>query len=151
MAYAAENRVLAALASKSVASREIVGAWSRTLSRPTSVKARQKIAKSVSAWNLLSPLEKQACREAKALKRSRWLTNCIVIKNHQQVFDIIAPHDDGGKVHLLITLPENAALLELLLAIIRHPEAPLVMRLDAAKNAAVFMHPRKGTEVREKP
>jgi hypothetical protein len=77
----------------------------------------------------------------------RWLTNCIVIRNGQQIFDITVPSDDGAPARIYITLPEDAPPLDFLLAIMRHPDAPLVMRMEAAKYAAVFMPERKTVRV----
>jgi hypothetical protein len=40
------------------------------------------------------------------------------------------------------SLPLDASLTDFLCAVMRCPDAPVVMRLDAAKNAAVLMHPK---------
>jgi hypothetical protein len=77
----------------------------------------------------------------------RWLTNCIVIRNGQQIFDLTCPRDDGASARILITLAEDAPPLDFLLAVMRCPAAPLIMRMEAAKYAAVFMHERKTVRV----
>jgi hypothetical protein len=150
MAYIAANRVLAGLANKSIARRQQVSIQARSRDGRHTAITKQRVGKTIAAWHQLSLAEQQAYREAKALKRSRWLTNAIVIKEGRQVFDVTVPHDDGTPSRILITLPGTATPLQFLQAVMRCPAAPLIMRMEAAKYAAVFMHERK-TAIRVTP
>jgi hypothetical protein len=114
---------------------------------PHAPETKQKIGEKNRAYFGL-PLEERRARQAeRALKRMRWLTNCIVIRTGQQIFDVTVPGDDGAPTRIRIMLPENAPPLDFLLAVMRCPAAPLIMRMEAAKYAAVFMHERKMAHV----
>jgi hypothetical protein len=65
--------------------------------------------------------------------------------NGQQIFDVILPFEDGVKRRAYIALPETATPLEFLQAVYRCPDPPLLMRIDAAKWAAVFVHERRNS------
>jgi hypothetical protein len=74
-------------------------------------------------------------------RRSRWLTNCIVEHGDHKRFDLdgVDPMT-GRKFAVHLEMPLDATLCDFLNAVMRCPDAPVVMRLDAAKNAAVLTH-----------
>jgi hypothetical protein len=107
---------------------------------PCSPERRLKMAAALYALNVLSPALRRIYR---AERRSRWLTNCIVEHPERglKTFDLEGCDPLTGRrfaVHL--QLPLDASLCDFLNAVMRCPTAPVVMRLDAAKNAAVLMH-----------
>lgn len=146
MGFNAADRVVATLLTKSQPNRERAGKYTRGHKYyKDPILARKRISdKAKYIWSL-TPEEREARRRVQVLHRARWLTNAIVIQDHRQVFDVAVPSDDGGIVRVKIVLAEDATPLEFLLAVMRHSDAPLVMRLDAAKTAAMYIHSRKAT------
>jgi hypothetical protein len=54
----------------------------------------------------------------------------------------MADDDSGQPLIIKIKLRPDASPLDFLTAIYRHEGVPLGMRLDAAKNAAMYLHPK---------
>ena len=93
-----------------------------------------------------------ACRFIKSLsaearlyylaeRKGRWLINCIVEHADIKTFDLAGIDPLTGlrfAVHIEMKL--DATLLDFLLLVTRCNDAPMTMRLDAAKNAAPLMH-----------
>jgi hypothetical protein len=75
------------------------------------------------------------------------LTNCIVAQGDRKVFDLDGTDYTGRKFSIHIEMPLDASLLDFLLLVMRCEAAPLVMRIDCAKNAALLMYERKAREV----
>jgi hypothetical protein len=97
-----------------------------------------KMAAALYALNVLSPAMRRVYR---AERRSRWLTNCIVEHGDHKRFDLegIDPMT-GHRYAVHLTMPLDATLTDFLMLVARCPDAPVIMRLDAAKNAAVLTH-----------
>ena len=90
-------------------------------------------------------LRSGARRMYRAERRSRWLTNVIVECPERGIktFDLAGTDPmTGRKFAVHLEMPLDATLCDFLLLVARHPDAPVVMRLDAAKNAAVLTHPK---------
>jgi hypothetical protein len=87
--------------------------------------------------------EPRRARIYRAERRSRWLTNVIVERPERglKTFDLegIDPLT-GGRFAIHIDMSLDATLCDFLLLVARCKDAPVVMRLDAAKNAAVLTH-----------
>jgi hypothetical protein len=94
----------------------------------------------------------EACRFIKSLsaearlyylaeRKSRWLLNCIVTHPDRKTFDLVGV-DPLTQRHFNMHLefPVDATLLDFLLLVTRCSDAPVTMRLDAAKTAAKLMH-----------
>jgi len=60
----------------------------------------------------------------------------------QTTGSIMADDDSGSPLVIDIRLAPDASPLDFLTAVYRHSSVPLGMRLDAAKNAAMYLHPR---------
>jgi hypothetical protein len=54
----------------------------------------------------------------------------------------MADDDNGVPLVIDIQLAPDATPLDFLTAVYRHSDVPLSMRIDAAKNAAMYKHPR---------
>jgi hypothetical protein len=121
-----------ALATKQLGYRKHVG---NREPRPLAVK--KKISATVSRIGA-TPEQRQAHREVLALRKARWVLNVVKREGDFQVFD---------QVGVRIVLPADTPPVEMLLAIMRHPNAPLVLRQDCAKHAAVFVHQRARSKV----
>jgi hypothetical protein len=107
---------------------------------PWSPERRLKMAAALYALNVLSPAARRVYRVE---RRSRWLTNVIVEHPERGIktFDLEGTDSMTGRrfaVHL--EMPLDATLLDFLLLVMRCRDAPLVMRFDCAKNAAVLTH-----------
>jgi hypothetical protein len=70
------------------------------------------------------------------------LTNCLVNEPGRRVFRLRCQGDDGQMVDLETWIAYGAHEVTLLLKLMRMPHAPLVLRLDAAKTAAAYLHRR---------
>jgi hypothetical protein len=93
------------------------------------------------ALSVLNAMSAEARRYYRAERRSRWLTNCIVERGDIKTFDLAGTDPQTGRrfaVH--IEMPSSATLLDFLLLVMRCNDAPMIMRLDCAKNAAKLMH-----------
>ena len=66
------------------------------------------------------------------------MTNCIVEHGDRKTFDLAGVLDEPYDIH--IEMPLDATLLDFLLLVMNCPDAPMIMRLDAAKIAANLMH-----------
>lgn len=55
---------------------------------------------------------------------------------------IMADDNSGSPLVIELRLKPDATPLDFLTAVYRHPSIPLGMRLDAAKNAAMYLHPK---------
>jgi hypothetical protein len=76
-------------------------------------------------------------------RRIKWLIDLIVLKpDGKRVFRYMGPKDsaNGNGLYFEMAIPEDATPLEFLTALYRSPRAPMIMRLDAAKNAAQYVH-----------
>jgi len=65
--------------------------------------------------------------------------NCIVERGDHKSFDL-AGVLNGQAYNIHIEMPLDATLLDFLLLVMNCPDAPMIMRLDAAKIAAPLMH-----------
>jgi hypothetical protein len=105
-------------------------------------QCRLKMAAALYALNVLSPAARRIYRVE---RRSRWLTNVIVEHPERglKTFDLagIDPLTQR-KFAVHLTMPLDATLCDFLLLVMRCKTAPLTMRFDCAKNAAVLMHPK---------
>jgi hypothetical protein len=72
-----------------------------------------------------------------------WLTQCISVVDGRRTLRVLMP-DDKFNVYTVIDLPipDDCTPLEFLMGVMRHKPLPAIMRLDAAKNAAYYVHPR---------
>jgi hypothetical protein len=103
----------------------------------------ERKAKMAASAYFLNHISVEARRILRAERRSRWLTNCIVEHDDKKTFDLAGRDPLTGRpfaVHL--EMPLDATLLDFLLLVMRCKTAPIVMRTDAAKNAAVLVHER---------
>jgi hypothetical protein len=109
---------------------------------PCSPERRLKMLVALQVVNSMSPAARRVYRVE---RRSRWLTNCIVEHPERGIktFDLAGTDPmTGRKFAVHLEMPLDATLCDFLLLVARHPDAPVVMRLDAAKNAAVLTHPK---------
>lgn len=93
------------------------------------------------ALNVLNAMSAEARRYYRAERRSRWLTNCIVTHPDRKVFDLAGVDPLTQRrfwVHIEMEL--DASLLDFLTMVMRCEAAPMIMRLDCAKNAASLMY-----------
>jgi hypothetical protein len=134
------------LRSKSIANREHARSITRGKHHPSSAETCRRVSEGL---RRLYAMDVEARREYLAAKRSRWLTDCIVTRADRKVFDVTVRADAGGMTNVHIEMPLDATLLDFLLRVMRCEAAPLVMRIDCAKNAALLMHERKGKVVVE--
>jgi hypothetical protein len=134
------------LMAKSPAAREFARSLAFGKPHPFSVETRAKLSDALRRRCSLSDRE---LREHLAAKRSRWLTDCIVACADRKVFDLTCKGDAGSPVTIHIEMPIDASLLDFLLLIMRCEAAPLVMRIDCAKNACLLMYERKARVVVE--
>jgi hypothetical protein len=134
------------LMAKSPAARAFARTITKGKHHPHSVVSRQKLSEGL---RRLYAMDAQARREHLAAKRSRWLTDCLVTQGDRKVFDLTCKGDAGSPVTVHIEMPVDASLLDFLLLIMRSETAPLVMRIDAAKNACLLMYERKARVVVE--
>jgi hypothetical protein len=98
-------------------------------------------ARSATPAGFIKSLSAEARRYYRAERRSRWLTNCIVERGDIKTFDLAGTDPQTGRrfaVH--IEMPLDATLLDFLLLVMRCNDAPMIMRLDCAKNAASLMY-----------
>jgi hypothetical protein len=105
---------------------------------PWSPVHRLKMMAALYALNAMSPALRRIHRVE---RRSRWLTNCIVDHGDRKTFDLagIDPMT-GRKFAVHLEMPLDATLCDFLMLVMRCEDAPVIMRLDAAKNAAVLTH-----------
>jgi hypothetical protein len=89
--------------------------------------------------SVLNAMSREARRYYRAERKSRWLTKCIVTHADRKTFDL-AGTLNGQRYNVHIEMPLNATLLDFLLLVMRCEDAPMIMRLDAAKIAAPLMH-----------
>jgi hypothetical protein len=83
----------------------------------------------------------EARRYYLAERKARWLTNCIVERRDIKTFDLAGTDPQTGRHFAIhIEMPLYATLLDFLLLVMRCEDAPMIMRMDAAKNAATLMH-----------
>jgi hypothetical protein len=95
------------------------------------------------ALSVLNAMSAEARRYYRAERRSRWLTNCIVTHPDRKVFDLAGVDPlTGRRFWVHIEMAPDASLLDFLLLVMNCPDAPMTMRLDAAKTAAPLMHER---------
>jgi hypothetical protein len=95
------------------------------------------------ACRFIKSLSVEARRYYLAERKARWLTNCIVTHPDRKTFDLAGVDPLTGRrfwVHIEMAL--DATLLDFLLLVMNCPDAPMIMRLDCAKNAATLMHER---------
>ena len=85
-------------------------------------------------------LSAEARRYYLAERRAKWLTDVIVTHPDCKTFDLAGVLDEPYDIH--IEMPLDATLLDFLLLVMNCPDAPMLMRLDAAKTAATLMHER---------
>lgn len=93
------------------------------------------------ACRFIKSLSAEARRYYLAERKARWLTNCIVEHGDRKVFALAGVDPLTGRrfsVHIEMAL--DATLLDFLLLVMNCPDAPTLMRLDAAKTAAPLMH-----------
>lgn len=93
--------------------------------------------------NTLNAMSAEARRYYRAERKSRWLTNCIVERGDIKTFDLAGVDPLTGRrfaIHIEMAL--DATLLDFLLLVMKCVDAPMTMRLDCAKNAAILMHER---------
>jgi hypothetical protein len=95
-------------------------------------------AKVSAAVRFIRSLSAEARRYYLAERKARWLTNCIVTHPDRKTFDLVGVLDEPYDIH--IEMPLDATLLDFLLLVMNCPDAPMIMRLDAAKTAAKLMH-----------
>jgi hypothetical protein len=146
MSWPATTIVHTVLRAKSIANREHARNITKGTHRPHSAETRAKLSDALRRRMSLSDKE---MREYLAAKRSKWLTDCIVARADRKVFDVTVRADAGGFTNVHVEMPLDASLLDFLLLIMRCEAAPLVMRIDCAKNAAMLMYERKGKVVVE--
>ena len=104
---------------------------------PWSPERRQKIRETLNSMSI------EALRYCRIEYKSRWLTRLIVAHADRKVFafDGIDPLTRRPfKMHL--EFPLDVTLSEFLTVVMNCPDAPMTMRLDAAKNAAALVHKR---------
>jgi hypothetical protein len=112
---------------------------------PWTPERRLKMLTALQAVNAMSIV---ARRYYRAERRSRWLTNVIVERDGRKVFDLAGIDPlTGRRYNIYLEMPLDAALLDFLLLVMRCEDAPLVMRLDAAKNAAPLVHEKPRARV----
>ncbi|HZZ22731.1 MAG TPA: hypothetical protein VFE60_09215 [Roseiarcus sp.] len=97
-------------------------------------------AKVSDACRFIKSLSAEARRYYLAERKAKWLTNCIVTHPDRKTFDLAGVLDEPYDIH--IEMPLDATLLDFLLLVMNCPDAPMLMRLDAAKTAATLMHER---------
>jgi hypothetical protein len=91
--------------------------------------------------SILNAMSAEARRYYPAERRSRWLTNCIVERGDRKTFDLAGRDPLAGRRYAVhIEIPLDATLLDFLLQVMNCPDAPTIMRLDCAKNAASLRH-----------
>ena len=93
------------------------------------------------ALSVLNAMSAEARRYYRAERKARWLTNCIVERGDIKTFDLAGTDPQTGRrfaVH--IEMPLDATLRDFLLLVMRCNDAPMIMRLDCAKNAASLMY-----------
>jgi hypothetical protein len=91
----------------------------------------------------LNHISVEARRILRAERRSRWLTNCIVTHPDRKIFDLAGTDPlTGRRFAMHLEMPLDVTLLDFLLLVMRCPDAPMTMRLDAAKNGAILAHER---------
>jgi hypothetical protein len=108
---------------------------------PFSAETRAKLSDALRRRMAMSDRE---LRQHVAAKRGRWLSDCIVVDGDRKVFalDGVDPAT-GVPYDIRIDMPLDASLLDFLLLVMRCQDAPMTMRLDAAKTAAILTHERK--------
>jgi hypothetical protein len=112
---------------------------------PWTPERKRKMAET---FHPLNHVSNEMRRIYRSERRSRWLTNCIVTHPDRKTFDLAGVDPLAGRrfaVH--ITMPLDATLLDFLLLVMRCEDAPMIMRLDCAKNAAPLMHERPKPEI----
>jgi hypothetical protein len=104
---------------------------------PWTPERRQKMRET------LNSMSSEALRYCRIEHKSRWLTRLIVVHADKKVFafDGIDPLT-RRPFKMRLEFPLDVTLSEFLTAVMNCPEAPMTMRMDAAKNAAKLMHPR---------
>jgi hypothetical protein len=124
----------AALATKQLTYRRVGNREPRSAEVKAKIAATQRLT---SSWH--NDEQRQAHCEALALRKVRYIMNVVRREGECQIFDMVG---------IRVVLPADAPPVEMLLAIMRHPDAPLVLRQDCAKNAAVFVHQRVNNRVK---
>ena len=95
------------------------------------------------ACRFIKSLSAEARRYYLAERKARWLTNCIVTHPDRKTFDLAGVDPlTGRRFAVHIEMPSSTTLLDFLLLTMNCPDAPMLMRLDAAKTAATLMHKR---------
>jgi hypothetical protein len=89
----------------------------------------------------IKSLSAEARKYYLAERKAKWLTNCIVEHPDRKLFDLAGVDPLTGRrfwVHIEMAL--DATLLDFLTAVMNCADAPMTMRMDAAKTAAPLMH-----------
>jgi hypothetical protein len=97
-------------------------------------------AKVSDAVRFIKSLSVEARRYYLAERKAKWLTDVIVTHADRKTFDLAGVLDEPYDIHIEMAL--DATLLDFLLLVMNCPDAPMIMRLDCAKNAATLMHER---------
>jgi hypothetical protein len=128
------------LMSKSPGALALAHAVTAGKRHPFSAETRAKLSDSLRRRMAMSDEE---LRQHVAAKRGRWLSDCIVVDGDRKVFalDGVDPAT-GVPYDIRIDMPLDASLLDFLLLVMRCQDAPMTMRLDAAKTAAILTHER---------
>ena len=117
---------------------ETARAMGRAHRGPYSPETCRKVSE---ACRFIKSLSAEARRYYLAERKARWLTNCIVEHPDRKVFDLAGVDPlTQRRFWVHIEMPLDATLLDFLLLVMNCPDAPMTMRMDAAKTAAPLMH-----------
>jgi hypothetical protein len=96
-------------------------------------------AKVSDACRFVKSLTAEARRYYLAERKAKWLTDVILEHGDHKTFDLAGVFE-GRAYDIHIEMPLDATLLDFLLLVMRCNDAPMIMRLDCAKNAASLMY-----------
>jgi hypothetical protein len=71
-----------------------------------------------------------------------WLTQCISVVDGQRTLRVLMADDFNQYTVVDLPIPDDCTPLEFLTGVMQFKKLPVIMRLDAAKNAAYYVHPR---------
>ena len=91
------------------------------------------------ACRFIKSLTAEARRYYLAERKAKWLTDVILEHGDHKTFDLAGVFE-GRAYDIHIEMPLDATLLDFLLLVMRCNDAPMIMRLDCAKNAASLMY-----------
>jgi hypothetical protein len=131
------------LMTKSPAARAFAATITKGKSFTHSAETRAKLSDALRRRRSMSDKE---LREHVATRRAKWLTDVIVTRGDHKVF-ALAGICEGQPYDIHITMPIDVSLLDFLNLVWRCKDAPMTMRIDAAKTACLLMYRKKAREV----